>query len=248
MTAPLLVEFFDALPEDALQGVEDLPADRQAMNPATNSAPKATGGKAKRRAALHLFNQKVREKYTEGTLMRLAQADNLQIRKSAVFALGQVGTLAANQVLARILHDDDSDVADVASAALWRVWFRGDDTTASDELYRIVRLRDAEQAILALDALLAKADSFAEAYNQRAILMYRTGKFDRAAKDCARVIKLNPHHFGAQAGMGQCLLRLRRQPAALKAFRQALRINPRLDGVAATVRALENALGGEEGR
>ena len=58
-------------------------------------------------------------------------------------------------------------------------------------------------------------------------------------------MKLNPHHFAAQAGMGQCLLRLRRQGAALKAFRVALRIHPRMEGIAATVRALENALDDE---
>jgi tetratricopeptide (TPR) repeat protein len=247
MSAPLLVEFFDALPEDALQGVEDLPADRQGVYGTANAVPRVTGGKARRRAALHLFNQKVREKYLEGTLMRLAQTECPQVRKSAVFALGQVGTLDSNDLLARSLHDLDGEIAEVAAASLWRVWFRGAETSASDELYRIVRLRDADQAILALDALLTTAPTFAEAFNQRAILFYRTGQFDRAAKDCARAVKLNPHHFAAQAGMGQCLLRLRRQAAALKAFRVALRINPRLDGVAATVRALENALG-EDGR
>src|SRR3954470_19561121 len=88
MSAPLLVEFFDALPEDALQGVEDLPADRQGGYGAAKAAPSARGGKARRRAALHLFNQKVREKYTEATLMRLAQIECPQIRKSALFALG----------------------------------------------------------------------------------------------------------------------------------------------------------------
>lgn len=247
MSTPLLVEFFDSLPEDALQGVEDLPADRQGVHGASQAAPKVTGGKARRRAALHLFNQKVREKYTEGTLMRLAQSECARVRKTAVFALGQVGTLESNDLLARSLHDLEDEIAQFAAAALWRVWFRGAETSASDELYRIVRLRDAEQSILALNALVEAAPTFAEAFNQRAILFYRTGQFDRSAKDCARAVKLNPHHFAAQAGMGQCLLRLRRQGAALKAFRVALRINPRLDGVAATVRALENALG-EDGR
>ncbi len=40
---------------------------------------------------------------------------------------------------------------------------------------------------------------------------------------------------------------MRKHRAALKAFRNALRINPYMDGVAETIRALENALG-EEGR
>ena len=71
--------------------------------------------------------------------------------------------------------------------------------------------------------------------------------FDRSVADCQAALRLNRHHFGAQAGLGQCYLRLRRHRAALRAFRVALRINPRLDGIAETVRVLENALG-EEGR
>ncbi len=61
------------------------------------------------------------------------------------------------------------------------------------------------------------------------------------------MLKLNPHHFGALAGLGQCYLQQRKNKAALKAFRAAMRINPNLDGVAETIRAIENALG-EEGR
>jgi hypothetical protein len=42
-------------------------------------------------------------------------------------------------------------------------------------------------------------------------------------------------------------MQMRKHRAALKAFKAALRINPHMDGVAETIRALENALG-EEGR
>jgi tetratricopeptide (TPR) repeat protein len=244
MSEPLLVQYFNALPEDALQGVEDLPTDRQGLVP-TGRGPRATGGKARRRAVLHLFARKVKEKYTEGTLLRLAQAECPVARSAAVFALGQFGTLNCNDVLASVLHDLDADIAELASEALWRVWFRGDSTAASDDLYRIIRMTDSARAIASLDALIAANPEFAEAFNQRGLLHYRAGRFDLAAKDCMKAKQLNRHHFSAQASIGQCLLRLRRQPQALKAFRLALRINPRLDGVAATVRALENALGGE---
>ncbi len=40
---------------------------------------------------------------------------------------------------------------------------------------------------------------------------------------------------------------MRKHKAALKAFRAALKLNPYLEGVAETIRALENALE-EEGR
>jgi tetratricopeptide (TPR) repeat protein len=61
------------------------------------------------------------------------------------------------------------------------------------------------------------------------------------------VLKLNPYHFGAAAGMGRCYMEIGKHRAALKAFRAALRINPGLEGIEETIRALENALG-EEGK
>jgi tetratricopeptide (TPR) repeat protein len=47
--------------------------------------------------------------------------------------------------------------------------------------------------------------------------------------------------------MGRAYMEMGRHRSALKAFRQALRINPGLEDVEDAIRSLENALG-EEGR
>lgn len=244
MSAPLLVEFFTALPEDALQGGLDWPTTVSIDEPAPS--PKI-GGKARRRAAIHVFCKQVKQRYLEGTLLRLLEADYTQARRAAVFALGLLGSPAANDALAERLRDEDESVARSAAEALWTLWFRGDSPVHSDQLYRSLRTRDGEKALASLDALIAQAPRFAEAYNQRAIRHFRLERYDRAAADCEAVLRLNPKHFGAQAGLGQCLLRLRRQRAALRAFRTALRINPHLNSVAEMVKTLENQPG-EEGR
>jgi Tfp pilus assembly protein PilF len=70
------------------------------------------------------------------------------------------------------------------------------------------------------------------------------GEFHKSIADCEQVMRRNPHHFGAQAGMAQCYLKIKKHRAALRAFRQALRINPNLDDVQETIRELEDALGG----
>lgn len=248
MSVPLLVEFFNALPDDALRGGLDWPisqplGDRESR--ATQS--KTAGGKARRRAAVHVFCKQVQERYTEGTLLRMLVMGEVGARRAAVFALGLLGTLAVSGALARRLHDEDEEVARLAEEALWTLWFRGENSGHSDELYRILRTRDRGKALAALDDLISRASRFAEAYNQRAILHFRLEQYDRAVLDCESALRLEPHHFGAQAGLGQCFLRLRKQRAALRAFRHALKINPRLESIAETVRALENALG-DEGR
>jgi tetratricopeptide (TPR) repeat protein len=197
--------------------------------------------------ALDVFKKQVSERYNEGTLLRLLDSPDVRSRRAAVFALGLLGTMAANTPLAARLHDEDGEVAGLSADALWSVWFRADSPANNEELERLVRLRDREKALTGLDRLLEKAPTFAEAYNQRALVAFRLKQYERSIADCDRVLRLNPHHFGAQAGIGQCFLQMRKNKPALKAFRNALRINPHLDGVAETVRALENALG-EDGR
>src|SRR5262249_16567337 len=114
-------------------------------------------------------------------------------------------------------------------------------------LQRIMRLRDGEKKLNALEALIRKAPGFAEAYNQRAILYFTMKDYQKCVADCEKVMQLNPHHFGAQAGMARSLMRMRKPRAALKAFRRAFEINRNMEGVEEAIRDLESALG-EEGK
>jgi tetratricopeptide (TPR) repeat protein len=192
------------------------------------------------------FKQRVETRYTEATLTRLLNSADPLARRAAVLALGLLGTLEANAALAGRLHDDDTEVWKLAADALWAIWFRADSEPNNKELLRLARLRDREKALAGLNKLIRQAPTFAEAYNQRAIVLFRLKQHDRSIADCEQVLDLNAHHFGAQSGLGQCYMHLRKHRAALRAFRAALKIHPHLDGVAATVRALESTLG-EEG-
>ena len=193
------------------------------------------------------FKKKTSARYSEGTLQRLGDAADVETRCAAVLALGLLGSMASNVTLADRLHDEDPRVRRFAAEALWGLWFRGTDPAHCDELRRLADVKDRADALAGLDALIAKAPKFAEAYNQRAILHFRNKDFEKSIADCERVLEFNPYHFGALSGMAQCYVNLRRPRAALKAFRHALRINPNLRGVKETIRALEESLG-EEGR
>jgi tetratricopeptide (TPR) repeat protein len=127
------------------------------------------------------------------------------------------------------------------------LWFRADSEANNAELQRLMRMRDPKKALVGFESLIKNARSFAEAYNQRAIVHFRLEQFENSISDCETVLRLNPHHFGAQSGMAQCYLKLRKPKAALRAFKNALRINPNLEGVEETIRALQEVLG-EEGK
>jgi tetratricopeptide (TPR) repeat protein len=190
---------------------------------------------------LRSFRRRLLSRYTEGTLQRLLSHPDPEARRAAALGLGLIGTMESNAVLARSLHDADPPAAQMAADALWQLWFRGGTDDQNAELQRVLHLPDFLQILAGLDDLVREAPCFAEVYNQRAILFYRRGEFSRSLADCERVLELNPVHFGAQAGMGQCYMKLRRPRAALRAFRLALQTNPTLTHLSEMIETIERS-------
>lgn len=229
MAAPLLVQYYQLLPQCH---TDEDPAD----------------WKERFRKGVGKFRRSIEARYNEATLERLLLAAENEVRQAAALALGLVGTMEVNSALAARLHDDDALVRHLTADALWSLWFRADTPENSRELQRLLRQNTSADALLiGLAQLIERAPRFAETYNQRAIFLFRRGEYIGAAADCERVLKLNPYHFGAASGLGQCYLKQKKPRAALRAFRRALRLNPNLDSVRETIESLERMLG-EEGK
>ncbi len=232
MREPLLLQFYRELP---------VPEPDRAAAGATREFRKALGR----------FKRSVDARYGEATLQRLLRFPHADTRQAAVLALGLCGTMQSNPALARRLRDDDPTVRRLSGEALWSIWFRADAPEHNAELQRICLLKAAEVGadVIRADfaALLRKAPRFAEAFNQRGIFHFKCGEYARAAADCDRALRLNPYHFGAASGLGQCFMKQKKLRAALRGFRRALRINPNLDGVRQTIASIERLLG-EEGK
>ena len=194
------------------------------------------------------FKKRVLARYTEGTLIRLLDNKSADARKASLFALGLLGTMEANPIMARLLHDGDSDVADMATASLWNLWFRADSEENNTALQKATRVRDREKALESMTVLIEKAPEFAEALNQRAIVYFRMKQYEDSIADCQKVLDLNPWHFGALVGMAQSYMKMKKHRSALKAFRNTLKIHPRMEGVADAIRTLEKVLGEDGGR
>ncbi len=223
MSVPLLVEFYLQLPQPRSGDDPDLWA-------------------AGLSDAMRHFRDEVTAKYTDGTLLRLLRADDVRARRAAALALGLIGEAAsAPAVAAALREDDDTLVRRFAADALWELWFRAGTPEQNRRLERAAGMPDAVGAVSELDDLIREAPDFAEAYNQRAIAHFRRGDYARSADDCEAVLRLNPHHFGAASGLGQCLLKLKKPRAALRAFRQAIELNPTLEHLTETIQALVEA-------
>ncbi len=121
--------------------------------------------------------------------------------------------------------------AKIVELSIWQIWSESGDP-ATDSLMQLgvaaMQSRDLKGALSLFDAVTARSPDFAEGWNKRATVLYMLGAADKAAEDVARVLSLEPRHFGALAGLGLIDLQLNRDDAAIAAFEQALKLNPNM--------------------
>lgn len=108
-----------------------------------------------------------------------------------------------------------------------------------------IREGDYKSAIEHLTALTDHAPDFAEGWNARATALFHANQYGPALDDIARVLALNPNHFGALAGLGSILRETGNKAAALRAFKAALAIHPHLDQIRQAAERLETELAGQ---
>lgn len=184
--------------------------------------------------------------YTVGTLEALAERGSRVTRRAAVIVLGHLAGYTSNHTLGRALQDEDRGVRLAAEEALRAIWCRAGNEDQRRQLQIILGAntgRRYHEAIARSTALIHDAPDFAEAWNQRAIAWYGLGNYTESIADCNQALEINPYHFGAASGIGQCYLQSGRPRLALENFRRALALNPNLEGVRANVAALERTLG-----
>jgi len=167
-----------------------------------------------------------------------------------VLALSLIGDFGSREAVGKALRDPDPVVSRLASHACWAVWFRADTPENNQRLQTIAQTIGSAASADELAAtveevtvLIKTAPNFAEAVNQRAIAYYLTREYRKSIDDCQRAVKLNPYHFGALSGMGQCYQRLGDTARALDAYRRALKVNPNMEGLRETIYELEHSEG-----
>ena len=181
----------------------------------------------------------------EQALEALKKSDDTDARRLGTAWLGETGQMADVPLLVTALRDPDPGVRALADRALWQVWSRSGDLEV-DRLFQIGLERMSEPApqaaIRTFSEIIKKKPEFAEGWNKRATVYYMIGEYDKSLADCEEVIKRNPVHFGALSGFGMIYLQLSQPEKALEYFQRALRVNPNLEQVEATVTELKELL------
>jgi len=123
-------------------------------------------------------------------------------------------------------------------ARIWSIWSEAGDADI-DKVYQIgtqaLALGDLTTALKIFDAIVAKAPKFAEGWNKRATIYFMLDRYEDSLADIDRTLELEPHHFGALAGLGLVNIKLDRDEAALDAFERVLRVSPQSDSAKANV-------------
>ncbi len=177
-------------------------------------------------------------KYSENDLIEYLQNEDPLVGRAASTALGLIGGMNVVPALVENLKNDDLPACFNSEIALWNIWSRSGNESVDRMLKagkRSLENENFSEAVEQFTAVIEAAPNFAEGYNQRAIAYFILEAWNKALKDCKQTVKLNPHHFGAFAGMGHVYLRLGKIDAAVDAYKQALIINPNLVSIAESI-------------
>jgi tetratricopeptide (TPR) repeat protein len=187
----------------------------------------------------------LKERWHCDQIAALLSCECADARKVAAVALALVGTRCCLKELAGQLKHHDPMVNQMAEHALWSIWFRLGTTEANHELCRGTRALnrgDYQQAIDHFTHAIDLDPTFAEAYNQRAIVKYLQDRYDESLEDCRKTVERMSCHFGAWAGMGHCHAHQGRLASAIEHYEKALSINPALTGIKQVVGELKKQI------
>ena len=136
-----------------------------------------------------------------------------------------------------------------AERALLELWLASGSDTVDLLMSWSLKAMENKNYALALDFLdritIMKPD-YAEGWNKRATVHFLLDDYGRSLADIARVLELEPRHFGALSGLALVFRGLEQNQRAIAAYRQALAIDPYLDDVRNALDELEAKTTGSE--
>jgi tetratricopeptide (TPR) repeat protein len=143
----------------------------------------------------------------------------------------------------------DEDSAKAIEQRIWAVWTVSGSDTCNLLMARVKAATDAKDYDLALkllDAVVEIKPDYVEGWNQRATIYYLKDDYAHAIADIGQVLKREPRHFGALSGLGVILQEIGDDKDALKAYRDALKIDPHLENIPDTVKELSIKVEGRD--
>jgi tetratricopeptide (TPR) repeat protein len=142
-----------------------------------------------------------------------------------------------------LLHETENPrVGEQITRQIWIIWRKVNSENADtlmDKGIRDMSLQRYDQALATFNKVVEIAPTYAEGWNKRATLLFLMGEYVGSVADIKRTLALEPRHFGAWSGLGLIHTDLDNDAAALRAFEQALEINPHLPGARHNIESIK---------
>ena len=132
---------------------------------------------------------------------------------------------------------------------IWAYWIDFPENKTIDRTMSMaIKLMENGQLHLAenvLSKIIDREPNFAEAWNKRATIRFLIGNHNGSATDIAKVLQLEPRHFGALSGLGMIHLQNGNWQRALDSYTAALAIHPYLKNIEVLIYDLKQKLKGQ---
>ena len=151
-------------------------------------------------------------------------------------------------LFAELRREGDGAKAEAIAARIQREWQDSGSATVDLLMGRAAQAIARKNGAAALDLLdqtVVLDPDYAEGWNRRATLHYAENRYRLSLADVAEVLKREPRHFGALAGMGAMLEEMGRRREALATFERVLAIYPAMKPAQDAAARLADALAGE---
>ncbi|MEN5081866.1 tetratricopeptide repeat protein [Bosea sp. TWI1241] len=160
---------------------------------------------------------------------------------------GPAATL--DRLFERLAAAKTSEEAKGIAGLIQRRWARSGSDTADLLMTRArtaAQAQDLPLAVELLDRVIALRPDWAEAWNQRANVLFLLGDPARSLIDIAETLKREPRHYGAMMGLGMILSQQGDDKRAMVAYRRALAVYPQLEAGKDAVKALTREVDGRD--
>ncbi len=143
----------------------------------------------------------------------------------------------------------DDETAKAIEQRIWALWSRSRSDTTNLLMTRVAKAvedKDIDLALKLLDAVVKIKPDYVEAWNRRATIYYMRKDYGRSIADIREVLRREPRHFGALAGLGLILQDIGDDKQALEVYRRALAVYPRLERIPDIVKTLTDKVEGRD--
>ncbi len=152
------------------------------------------------------------------------------------------------ELYTRLSQSEDEESSKVVAKAIEKLWLHSGSDTVDLLMSRVGQLMEKEDfdvALTILDSVVEIAPDFPEAWNRRAAVYFRKKDYGKSLENLRHALAIDPSHFKAIQGLGLLMQEMGEKEAALRAYREALKIHPHMGDVRQTEQELSREVEGQ---